>query len=201
MNYSYKIEHDYGLAPNPFWGYCTLAVCKSQIRNNAGLGIGSWIFGTGSRKLNKENFLIYAMKVEEKITFNEYWNDPRFQCKKPVVNGPLKVMYGDNIYHQNTDEVWIQEDSAHSLIDNTNTEHLVRDTGGKYVLISKNFYYFGDKAIIIPEQFIDEIPCKGRNFCSRQLSDEAVGNFVNWLKNNYTIGIIYGDPINWPKDI
>ena len=24
-NFSYKIEHDFGLAPNPFGGYCTLA--------------------------------------------------------------------------------------------------------------------------------------------------------------------------------
>lgn len=200
MNFSYKIEHDFGLAPNPFWGYCTLAVCKSQIRNNSELEIGSWIFGTGSKKLNKENHLIYAMKVEEKITFNEYWNDPRFQCKKPVLNGPLKVMYGDNIYHQNSGK-WIQEDSAHSLIDKTNTEHLTRDTGGKYVLISKNFFYFGNKAIPIPEKFVSEIPCKGRNFCSKQLKDHTIEDFVNWLNNKYTPGIIYGDPINWPQNI
>lgn len=201
MNFSYKIEHDFGLAPNPFWGYCTLAVCKSQIRNNTRLEIGSWIFGTGSKKLDKENFLIYAMKVEEKITFNEYWDDPRFQCKKPVLNGSLKMMYGDNIYHRNTDGDWIQEDSAHSLIDTPNLEHLKRDTGGRYVLISKNFYYFGKKAIPIPEQFISEIPCRGRNFCSQQLNDNAVNDFVNWMKDNYVSGIIYGDPINWPQTI
>ena len=201
MNYSYIIEHDFGLAPNPFWGYCTLAVCKSQIRNNSQLEVGSWIFGTGSKKLKNENFLISAMKVEEKITFNEYWNDPRFQCKKPVLNGPLKVMYGDNIYHQDRDDIWIQEDSAHSLIDSTNTDHLKRDTGGKYVLISKDFFYFGNNAVLIPEKFISEIPCKGRDFCSRKLNDDVVNEFVNWLRNNYVSGIIYGDPINWPKNV
>lgn len=37
-NFSYKIEHDFGLAPNPFGGYCTLAVCKSSIRSNKGAG-------------------------------------------------------------------------------------------------------------------------------------------------------------------
>ncbi|HCD3629949.1 TPA: hypothetical protein NBO47_003868, partial [Klebsiella pneumoniae] len=24
-HFTYKIDHDFGLAPNPFWGYCTLA--------------------------------------------------------------------------------------------------------------------------------------------------------------------------------
>lgn len=87
MNFSYKLDHDFGLAPNPFWNYCTLGVCKSQIRNNRNLQIGSWIFGLGSRKLNRENHLIYAMQVEEKLTFQEYWTDIRFQNKKPTEHG------------------------------------------------------------------------------------------------------------------
>lgn len=91
-NFSYKIEHDFGLAPNPFGGYCTLAVCKSSIRSNKGLEVGSWIIGTGSKKLKNANKLIYAMQVGEKLTFNEYWNDPRFQYKKPIINGTLVQM-------------------------------------------------------------------------------------------------------------
>jgi hypothetical protein len=96
--FSYKIEHDYGLAPNPFGGYCTLAVCKPTIRNNRNLEIGDWIIGTGSAKLHKLHHLIFAMRLEEKITMEEYWSDPRFQYKKPVINGSLVQMYGDNFY-------------------------------------------------------------------------------------------------------
>jgi len=80
--YSYKIEHDFGLAPNPFGSYCTLAVCRPTIRKNKNLEIGDWIIGTGSAKLKNLHHLIYAMQVEEKLTFNEYWNDSRFNYKK-----------------------------------------------------------------------------------------------------------------------
>lgn len=45
--FSYVVEHDYGLAPNPFGGYCSLAVCKPGIRGNENLKIGDWIIGTG----------------------------------------------------------------------------------------------------------------------------------------------------------
>ncbi|HAT4044914.1 TPA: hypothetical protein I9Z20_002522, partial [Citrobacter freundii] len=82
-HFTYKIDHDFGLAPNPFWGYCTLAICKSSIRRNRNLNIGSWVFGTGSVKLKNLHKLIYAMRVDETLTFNEYWNDPRFSHKKP----------------------------------------------------------------------------------------------------------------------
>ena len=81
--FSYKLDHDYGLAPNPFGGYCTLAVCKSAIRSNKNLQIGDWIIGTGSAKLKNLYHLIYAMRLEEKITFQNYWEDERFQYKKP----------------------------------------------------------------------------------------------------------------------
>src|SRR4051812_17344850 len=112
--FSYKVEHDYGLAPNPFGGYCTLAVCKPIIRNNKNLAIKDWIIGTGSMKLKRIHQLIYAMQVEEIITFNQYWADPRFQYKKPIINGSLVQMYGDNFYHQDPNtKRWIQEDSAH----------------------------------------------------------------------------------------
>ena len=112
--YSYKVEHDLGLAPNPFGEFCTIAVCKPKIRNNKNLRYGDWIIGTGSKKLNRLHHLIYLMQVEEKITFEQYWDDPRFQYKKPVLNGSLAQMYGDNIYHRDRKaNQWVQENSAH----------------------------------------------------------------------------------------
>lgn len=30
--YSYVVAHDFGFAPNPFDGLCTLATCKPDIR-------------------------------------------------------------------------------------------------------------------------------------------------------------------------
>jgi hypothetical protein len=195
--YSYKIEHDFGLAPNPFGGYCTLAVCKPTIRRNKNLELGDWIIGTGSAKLKRLYHLIFAMQVEEKLTFDEYWEDPRFQYKKPVINGSLVQMYGDNFYHQDPKtKKWIQEDSAHSLVDGKpNEEHLRVDTEGEFVLISSNFYYFGDKSELIPEEF-REVCSEGRSMKGPSIPTEVGDRFIKWLKESHEKGI-HGDPINW----
>lgn len=196
--YSYKIEHDYGLAPNPFHGYCTLAVCKSQIRKNRNLEIGDWIVGMGSKALKNDKTLIFAMCLEEKLTFNEYWNDERFVNKKPVINGSLVQMYGDNFYHQENGE-WIQENSAHSLKNGKiNIKHCNRDISGQYVLISKFFYYFGNNPIKIPNEYSDIYPSRGMQY----LKNENIKNeFIYWLININTKNIgIHGDPISWNEN-
>ena len=98
MLYSYVLRRDYGFAPNPFFGYCTLATCKPIIRRVA--QVNDWVVGTGSAAKGSpvSGRLIYAMRVSEKLTFAQYWEDERFANKKPVMNGSLKQKYGDNIY-------------------------------------------------------------------------------------------------------
>lgn len=198
--FSYKIEHDFGLAPNPFGGYCTLAVCKPTIRANNNLQTNDWVIGTGSVKLRNLNQLIFAMRVEEILRMEDYWDDIRFQYKKPVINGSLVQMYGDNFYHKNKSGKWIQEDSAHSLGNGKpNKDHVDVDVSGKNVLISKVFYYFGDKAIEIPEQF--RVICNnGRNMKSTSIPIEVADQFIKWLESRYIVGI-HGDPINWREHL
>ena len=196
--YSYKMDHDYGFAPNPFGGYCTLANCKSDIRKNKKLKEGDWIIGIGSAKLKLLDHLIHAMQVSEKLTFDQYWDDPRFQYKKPMLNGSLVEIYGDNIYHTDKDDKWIQEDSAHSTVNGEkNHSHTDRDTCGKYVLIATNFYYFGDGAVLIPEQYRD-VCSKGRSMKSIGIPIETGKQFIDWLQTNHKTGI-HGDPINWKE--
>ena len=43
--YSYIITRDYGFAPNPYGGMCTLATCKPVIRRKA--QIGDWVAAIG----------------------------------------------------------------------------------------------------------------------------------------------------------
>lgn len=195
--FSYKLEHDYGLAPNPFGGICTLAVCKSQIRNNPNLTNGDWVVGLGSKALGNFHHLIYAMQVEEKISFNEYWKDKRFDMKKPVINGSLVQMYGDNFYHfDEKSNEWIQENSAHSLEGGAiNAEHLKRDTGGEYVLISRRFYYFGNKSPLIPNKFTS-ICSEGRGHKYLGIDEHVKNDFIRWLTSSHTVGL-HGDPISW----
>ena len=199
--YSYKMDHDFGFAPNPFWGVMTLATCKGSIRSSSNLEIGDLVIATGGRVLNKYiGHLIFAMKVEKIITFDEYWNNPDFQCKKPVFNGSVMQMYGDNVYHTNpqTKEV-IQERCAHTVEGKNpkDTGQYRRDIRGKNVLISRNFYYFGANAPELPDEF-KHMASTVRNMECNHVDEETVKKFADWLQSNYKVGI-HGDPINWKE--
>jgi hypothetical protein len=63
--FTYVIARDFGFAPNPFHGVCTLATCKPGIRKSA--SVGDWILGIGGKKLGlMHRKCILLMKVSEK---------------------------------------------------------------------------------------------------------------------------------------
>ena len=192
--YSYVITRDYGFAPNPFYSMCTLATCKPKIRGSA--KIGDWIVGFGSSSTIYKNKLIYAMQVQLKITFDEYWNGEEYQCKKPVMNGSLKQVYGDNIYHHDSDGIkWIQDNSHHSNKDGSpNLINLKRDTKHDAVLISKRYWFFGEDAIEIPKELTVLIYNKigEKKFPDKELELKL----ESWLDTLPEKGFI-GDPIKF----
>ncbi len=97
--YSYVLRVDDGAAPNPFWGICTLVICKPRIRKSA--EVGDWIVGTGSKRVKLadgkicdfSNKIVYAMKVTEKMTLCEYDGFCRKNLNKKSLIG--KMMTGD----------------------------------------------------------------------------------------------------------
>ena len=151
--YSYVVARDFGFAPNPFHGFCTLATCKPVVRRLA--NIDDWVIGIGSKKpeYNLSGHLVYAMQVSEVMDFDSYWSDPRFLRKRPDMNGSLKMVYGDNIYHHDGKQ-WVQADSHHSfvngLMNEANVEH---DTSANRVLVATKFVYWGKSAPEIPDRF------------------------------------------------
>lgn len=192
--FSYILARDYGFAPNPFGGFCTLATCKPRIRKS--VVVGDWVLGTGSATVHGSDRLVFAMCVTEKSTFQEYWTDPRFVWKRPVMNGSLLRMYGDNIYYRKKHH-WHQIDSHHSKEDGTpNVNTVKRDTSCIYVLVSDHFFYFGRKSIRIPIRFRRE---GARNICQRGQGHRCnfphgfAESFVEWLSETYDNGY-HGDP-------
>ena len=188
--YSYVVSRDFGFAPNPFGEHCTLATCKPTIRKNA--NINDWVFGITPKEKGMGNKLVFAMKVTAKITFNEYWNSPVFKYKKPVLNGSLKQMYGDNIYHFNDKlEEWFQADSHHSKENGEiNIKNLKRDTGGKFVLISDTFYYFGSQSIDIPFNLKNKFTI---GIGHKKVKQEDAVKLIEWLEKSHEKGF-HADP-------
>lgn len=148
--YSYKITRDFGFAPNPFGGVCTLATCKPQIRTSA--VEGDIIVGCGSAANNLTARSIFIMRVSGKLSFQQYWDDPRFREKRPFFKGSRCRAYGDNIYHHDDEGNWVQERSHHSFADGSlNESNLRTDTGSDNVLLGDDFVYYGRNAPLIPQ--------------------------------------------------
>jgi hypothetical protein len=198
--YSYVVARDFGFAPNPFYGICTLATCKPAIRRTA--RIGDWVVGTGPVPRSRQGYLVYAMKVDEIVTFDEYWRDPRFADKKPNLHGSKKQAFGDNIYHRRDDGgPWFQEDSHHSLSNGeANSSNIGHDTRTPHVLIATNFAYFGGEGPEIPSEFRDfdgHDICAGHGHKSR-FPRSLVESFISWFQSLGVTGYA-GVPLDWSR--
>lgn len=196
--FNYKVRYDIGFAPNPFHGVCTLATCKPMLRKSA--GIGDWITGVGSKGNGTYGDLVFAMKVGEKLTFDEYWADARFLCKRPDRRGSLKYRYGDNIYHRE-DGRWLQADGRHSSGDGSpNAGHVKRDTGADAVLIGSWFTYWGGAGPEVPAPLrsLDgfDLAEPGRNVqCN--FTDLFIETVIGWV-SSLEPGV-EGNPRDWSR--
>lgn len=193
--YSYVVARDYGFAPNPFFGFCTLATCKPQIRKTA--AVGDWIVGTGSRRHDRGARIVYAMCVTEVMSFNEYWQDPRFHAKRPHMRASLRRAFGDNIYYQDAvSGEWNQLDSHHSCQDGTpNPKNICHDTSVDRVLVSNDFIYWGGHGPLLPGPFRDAI-CKRGPGHKCNFPVELVHRCIAWLRGAGETGCC-GDPLDW----
>lgn len=192
--YIYVVDRDFGFAPNPFHNLCTLATCKPIIRRVA--READWIIGMGGSRLNASGRCIFAIKVSQSISFNEYWENPLYRHKKPVRNGSKKMMVGDNIYHQ-VAEAWMQLNSHHSHPDgNSNIHNVENDTQTDAVLVSNYFFYFGAAAIEIPPELLRNINYKNaRHHRVFDLSDAEP--IVKFIESNFIPNRVLGDPFDF----
>lgn len=191
--YSYVVTDDTGFAPNPFWGYCTLATCKPKIRRKA--EEGDWIIGTGSVRNVGNNKLIFAMKVTEWMRLEDYANDKRFAKKIPGRGSKRKV--GDNIYYRGkTGEMKQRFPSMHSYQNSERLETKRKDLSGENVLISKlgNFHYFGRNAPKIPDHLLILVKKGTGHKCN--FPQQVVDQFLQWIQKKKP-GIT-GEPCDYP---
>jgi hypothetical protein len=198
--HSYVVEHDYGFAPNPFYGVCTLATCKEFIRKYA--AIGDYIIGTGCAKRKRRGYLVYFMRTEEIMTFDEYWLDHRFQCKRPNLRGSRMQAFGDNIYH--TDVVtggWAQANSVHSHRGGRpNILNITTDTKSSRVMISRHFTYWGGSGPLIPAGFrsFEGLDVCAKRYHKNRFPEHMATQFVAWLESLGAHGY-QGEPLEWAR--
>ena len=162
--YSYVVDHDYGYAPNPYHGYCTLAQCMYGKKSKNITDVaepGDWIVGTGGVKKVSAGHgkIVFAMRVDEKITLAEYYSDPRFKGRK------------DN---KRCDK---SNTTRHALI----SKH--------YFYFGKNAISISK----IPHKYLDHpLEKKGPRY-RYDFDPRFIKKFTTWLEKKYRIGI-HGDP-------
>lgn len=184
--YSYCIPYDDGAAPNPFWGTCTLAICKPVIRRTA--RVGDWVVGTGSVTTNSAGRVVYAMQVSGTMSMADYdrWTQKQLTQKVPDwVSRDYMLRLGDSIYDFSVDPPK-QRRGVHD------SGNVAVDLGGERVLISDHFYYFGDQAIALPTELL---PIVKQGQGHRSLSNQAYSDaFVGWIEGTGLKPGLHGRP-------
>jgi hypothetical protein len=199
----YKMTYDTGFAPNPYHGVLTLATCKPDIRRNA--KEGEWIAGFTAKEVfdkngikhtgfEKNHKLIYLAKVKYIMTLGEYWECDKYKNKRPQNSAQSRNTTkcgcggssaknnipdtGDNIYKMVNGEL-VQQPNGH----HNSKETAKHDTRGEFVLICKEFYYFGvENAIDVSSvfQYANSLPRNYKNF-----SEKEGQGLVNFIKKEY----------------
>lgn len=194
--FSYIISRDYGFAPNPFYGLCTLADCKPVIRRVA--NVGDIVVGTSPLAAGRN--LVFVMRVTEKMPFEAYWSDPRFEKKKPKFSGCIRDAYGDNIYEQLPDGNFRQHRSHHSHPDgSTNLYNRIKDTSTNAVLVSSDYAYWGSSGPPVPAQLTNfhgiDLRAPTQGHLSR-FPPDFVDTVAEWFDLLPSRGVL-GVPAKW----
>lgn len=205
--YSYLMTHDSGFAPNPFFGFLTLATCMADIRRTK--NVGDWIAGFAGKALVRKSRergisinhqgLIYLMRIGEIIPLDAYFDDPRFQEKKSIALGTNDTVRerGDNIYCSDGDGGFRQIEN-----DNHDQGEMAKDIGGKNVLVADAYYYFGRSCPVPPASWRSlNVRVPDRYIAHGCQSDQAaVQNALQFLRSSGFDAGLHGVPCIWEAE-
>ncbi|NPT61648.1 Nmad2 family putative nucleotide modification protein [Paraburkholderia elongata] len=184
----YVMTSDTGLAPNPYFDICSLALCTPN-HMNARLRPGDWVVGHSCKATG--NHLIYAMRLTKVLDMDRYFRE--YPQKRPVLNGEPEQRYGDNLYFREGAHWRRVPSPGHNSVDSFAQDR------GKLVFLAEgsgNFWYFG-AASSMPESlaFADRFPglILRRQGFKYVYDVETIEKFVHWLESIGTRGR-FGDP-------
>jgi hypothetical protein len=129
--YYYKLVVDSGGAPCVQEGLLSLAICKPRIRSTAQKG--DVIFGFAANSLHKDNRLIYAARITDKLLDGLYYKSSQYSKRADCI---YELKKGHYFWKNNAKHHGKKADLQHDL---GNFPEYSRTQ----VLISNNFRYFG----------------------------------------------------------
>ncbi|WP_143135508.1 hypothetical protein [Burkholderia ubonensis] len=181
----YVMTSDSGLAPNPYFGICSLAMCTPN-HMNANLKPGDWIVGHSCKASGRR--LVYAMRLTKVLGMDEYFRN--FPDKHPDPRGSIEQQYGDNMYFREAGR-WARLPSAeHNCV-----ESFRQDQGRQVFLAERpdSFWYFGASNRMPELQgFADRFPWLIQDRQGfRYIHDaERIRAFSGWLSSLEQSGLL-----------
>ena len=194
--FSYRVRFDSGLAPNPFWGVCTLVVCKPRIRRRA--RVGDWVVGTGSAKSpagDLSGSVMYAMQVNRALSMRAYdeWSAWHLRKRPDRSHADPRRAVGDSIYDFASNSPAVRP-GIHTEADRE------YDLSGRRALLSTRFVYFGRLAAQIPPHLLGIVKV-GPGHKSAAIAALEVP-FVTWLESlGHPWGSVLAMPSGWPSGV
>lgn len=162
--FSYIVDHDTGLAPNPSDGFCTLVHCKfGGLRGRSSIvekaQVGDWILGSGGKSIRSagNGKIIYLMRIDEKIPFKKFLTDKRFDGRK--------------------DQKDFRKGNLFALVSKT------------YYYFGKNAPHISE----LPSKLVASKLLKTGPGYRRDLAEKMIIELTKWFSSNYTLGT-HGDP-------
>lgn len=207
--FSYVVATDSGFAPNPFFGLCTLACCKPAIRRAVGARLlresgyadlrelrsaepgfvraqNLWVIGLAGASLpdRLRRSVVYVMQVTDVLDHESYFEEhPEKRPRRGRgVTSADAGWHGDAIYTGNDPATAHQVvPCTHSDGDREDANNMRHDLGGRYVLASDHFIYFGTDAPYIP---LEQQLHHGRGHTSNH-SSEAIRELEALLNGSW----------------
>lgn len=171
---SYVVASDNGLAPNVTDDVCTLTVCKPVVRRISTVG-QDWVLGLSTAEHGR-NRLIYAMQVDEKVPYEDYFDDPRFNGKKPDVD-----FKGDNFFAVQDGTLQIMFNQAAHF---GKADKIARDVKSPWAVVGKRFWYFGANAPELPTELHETkvaLPDRSRRGHRITTDQDTIDIFTKWI--------------------
>lgn len=190
--FTYCLRNDFGASPNPYGGFCTLALTKPIIRRSA--EVGDWIVGlaspeSGLKDANRR--IVYAMKVTQVLDYKDYNMFCLQESPDKIPLRPAKTyeqFVGDGIYeiYEGVDEP-ILRDGVHDY------RNIESDLKGERVLISDEFIYWGSEAPELPQNLFKIIK-KGKGH-QVDKNSPYINDFLKFI-SDFELPAIIAPPIN-----
>ena len=193
----------------------TLSTCGSKFRHL--LSPGEWVFGIAGNEFGRlANKLLWVGEVNEITSKGEYFlrmntgkeygrnsrPDSYYGYMEDIGSAKNILRYTEGLDHTRLRKYVIFNNPYHNQLEDIERDlysNKRKNTPLAITLWFKEWWYFGENAIEIGDKLKDKLIAKGIE--AKILKETAVDQFIDWLREEYPKGGIFGPPASLESEI